>query len=360
VQELSESFVPCADEVWRLQRGEDAECLAFRAMADQGHYRGKGGTRQGIYVVSPTGQLLASVNSLNAERVLETMQRGLEAWANLPAEQKIADSAQPGDMEPEHRWEMSYPTEGLVLVSRVRDLPETLDPAGPQATKWNQDHAWFSETEARAVMAAGPAGHRRDGDRGAWVPGTPLFPRPGETWELPREFVERLARFHLVDAVIGQALAFAPEEIVRQSLRAEVMAVEGARVHLSLQGEVLADADGVWRLGDNDWTPRRSWPRGIAWELLGEATWNTSQQSFTTFELVGLGSWWGRSQFNGRGGEDPHGCIGLVLSLAPDVPANRIAPAYIDIYDADWVVRPRDSKGLETRAELEAGIHGVL
>ena len=77
-------------------------------------------------------------------------------------------------------------------------------------------------------------------------------------------------------------------------------------------------------------------------------------------KLVGLGSWWGRSQFNGRGGEDPHGCIGLVLSLAPDVPANRIAPAYIDIYDADWVVRPRDSKGLETRAELEAGIHGVL
>jgi hypothetical protein len=329
-------------------------------MADQGHYRGKGGTRQGIYVVSPKGELLSSVNSLNAERVLETMKRGLQGWQELPAEEKVPGSVQSSDIEPDHRWEMSYPARGLVLVSRVRDLPETLDPAEPQTTKWNQDHAWFSEAEARAIMAAGPAGRRRTAERGAWVPGAPLSPRLGETWEWPREAVERLARFHLVDAVIGQALAFAPEEILRQSLQAEVTAVEGTRVHLSLQGQVLADADGVWRLGDNDWTPRRSWPRGIAWELLGEATWDTAQQSFTGFELVGLGAWWGASQFNGRGGEDPHGRIGIVLSLAPEVPAHRIAPAYVDIYDADWIVRPRGANALETRAELESGIHGML
>ena len=59
-----EHTVPCADEVWRLQRGDDGECRFFRAMADAGHYGKGGGTRQGIYLASPSGRLLSSINSL--------------------------------------------------------------------------------------------------------------------------------------------------------------------------------------------------------------------------------------------------------------------------------------------------------
>ena len=46
--------------MWRLQRGVDAECRFFQSFADQGHYQARGGTRQGIYVCSPGGKLLAS------------------------------------------------------------------------------------------------------------------------------------------------------------------------------------------------------------------------------------------------------------------------------------------------------------
>jgi hypothetical protein len=238
-------------------------------------------------------------------------------------------------------------------------VPDSLDPTEGQAGKWNQDHAWFSAGEARAIMAAGPAGRQRTEEGGTWVPGVPLHPRLGDTWGWPWFAIERLARFHLVDAVVGQALAFAPEEIPHSSLRAEVTSVEGTRTTLRLQGAILAMADGVWRLGDNDWTPKRPWPRGIAWTLLGEATWDTGLQAFTEFELVGLGDWWGRSQFNGRRGEHPHGHIGIVLSLAPDVPAHRIAPAYVDIYGADWIVRPAESTSSETRAD-RVDENGVL
>ena len=65
--ELAQRFVPAADETWRLQRGDDDECRFFQSFADQAHYRGAGGSRQGIYVVTPAGELLASGNILDPE-----------------------------------------------------------------------------------------------------------------------------------------------------------------------------------------------------------------------------------------------------------------------------------------------------
>jgi hypothetical protein len=42
-------------------------------MANKGHYRGEGQTRQGIYVCSPGGKLLSSINSLDPDKVLESI-----------------------------------------------------------------------------------------------------------------------------------------------------------------------------------------------------------------------------------------------------------------------------------------------
>ncbi|MCH8148173.1 MAG: hypothetical protein IH987_09320, partial [Planctomycetes bacterium] len=55
---LSSEFVPVADEVFRLQSHADPESRFFQSIADHGHYRAKGGTRQGIYVCTPNGKLL--------------------------------------------------------------------------------------------------------------------------------------------------------------------------------------------------------------------------------------------------------------------------------------------------------------
>ncbi len=360
--------MPCADEVWRLQRGDDPECRAFRAMADEGHYRGKGGTRQGIYVVAPTGELLASVNALDPQRVLATLREGLLAWETSAAGTTGARGlggaakagASPGSaapprisgaagdegaarpVAPTHRWEDSYPDDGLALVVRLRDLGDPPDPHAPPAVKWNQDHAWWSAEEVATCVPADAA--------------------VGDAWDLPAVLVERLARFHLVDAVVGQALPFAPEELVTAHLRAEVVSADDGLLALRLQGEFAADADGTWRLGENDWTPKRPWPRGVRWELLGDATWDRAAGTFTELSLTGLGAWWGRSQFNGRGRAAaaapdgvPRGRLGVVLSVAPDVPAHRVAPAFVDLYDADWIVRPPDGAPRPTRAEETPG-----
>ena len=67
-----------------MQRSKETDALVFQEMANQGHYRQEGTTRQGIYVCSPEGKLLSSINSLNADKVLETIQIGLEKWNDIP------------------------------------------------------------------------------------------------------------------------------------------------------------------------------------------------------------------------------------------------------------------------------------
>ena len=42
-------------------------------MANKGHYQTAGQTRQGIYVCSASGKLMSSINSLNADAVLNEL-----------------------------------------------------------------------------------------------------------------------------------------------------------------------------------------------------------------------------------------------------------------------------------------------
>jgi hypothetical protein len=309
--------VPIADEVWRLQRGTDGESRFFQSFADQGHYRAKGGTRQGIYVASPSGRLLSSCNELDPAKVKATLEAGLAKWEQLPAaERKLAEGV---DIEPRHRWEDSCPTDGLILTSVNRDLPPSLDAGGGSAIKWNRDHAWLSRPEMQSLV--------------------PAEPQVGATTVWPRAIVERLARFHLVDNVIGQTLPFAPEEIgAESSIVSEVIAVEGARVSLRLSGSTRALTDGSWKLGDNDWKPSRLWPRGYLAQLAGLAVFDLSTREFTSFELVSQGLRWGRAVNNGRR-EDGPSPIGHVFRLAGEGADREVPPAFVDLY-GDWIVDP--------------------
>jgi hypothetical protein len=320
VAAAAKRFVTAADENWRLQRGDDAECLHFQAMANQGHYGGGGGTRQGIYVAAPSGKLLASVNSLNADKVLETLERGLAAWETLPdAERWLSADA---EIAPAHRWEQSFPADGLVLTRIARDLPPDGDAATEPLRPSNRDHAWFSAAEARA-----------------WLPETPEV---GATYRLPEALALRLACLHLVDNVRGQTLPFAPEEIREADVRIEILAREGDALRLRITGQTRAVADGPWLMGKNDWTPPGEYPRGVRAELHGDATYDLDREAFTAFTLVGVGSRWGSGWLNARRADDA-GAIGWLFSLASDSPAERVAPAFVDLYAADWITRPAGS-----------------
>lgn len=315
---LAEKFVPATDEVWRLQRGDGPECRYFQNFADHAHYRRAGGTRQGIYVCTAAGELLGSLNSNDPAAVAKMLRASLEKWSATPEpERRLPKNV---EFKPAHRWEDSFPKDGLVLLSANRDLPADGDPSHAAADRWNRDHAWFSREEARA-----------------WLP---TDPRIGAKHDLPKMLLHRLARFHLVDNVRGQTLPFAPAEVRNAQIQTEVTQRIGDRVHLRITGRIRTSAGKEWLLKDTGWTPRSHAPHGVETKLLGRAVYDLSSSAFTSFELIALGRRQGYTEMNARGRGPGGGPIGFVFTLAPRTPAHRVAPAFVDVYGAAWIRRP--------------------
>jgi hypothetical protein len=309
VIQIAKRFVPAADEVWRLQQGPDPECVFFQQMAEHGHYGGRPGTtRQGIYVCSPSGKFLASINSNNPDRVLAMLERGHKAWEDLPAEEKRLSAN--SEIKPRHRWEDSFPKDGLVLSMITRDLPAECDPSKPGATKWNQDPVWFSKAEARQ-----------------WLP---RQPKPGDKHPLPQELVFRLARLHLVDTVNGQTSAFSPDEVADSQIATEVLERTGGRVKIKITGSTKGDSQG---------RGRRSSAHSVETRVLGHATFDLDKEAFVEFQMVALGTRTGYTELNGRRRDPESGPLGFVFELAP-ADAPPVAPAFIRNYDVPWVSRP--------------------
>lgn len=287
-------------------------------MANKGHYQGEGGTRQGIYVCSPNGKLLSSINSLNPDKVLASIKHGLEKWnalsdieKKLPADQKL---------KPLHRWESNYPEQGLVLISINADLLSDPPHKDNRSGLWNLDHVWFSQSEARQWLLDDP--------------------QEGDSYTIPNQLSNRLFCFHLVDNVKGQTLPFAPQEIQESNLGIEIQERQGTRVILKIRGNAKAVAKGPWLLGENDWTPTYPLDHGMTTEILGKATFDLSLNKFTEFEMVAIGKRYGKTQNNGRSGGLHSSYIGFVFTLANGREWGEIAPAFIDIYNADWIVKP--------------------
>ena len=317
--ELSKEFIPTTDEVWRLQGAQDRDAIMFQEMANKGHYRKVGGSRQGIYICSPSGALLSSVNSLNPDVVLEIVQKGLDAWNQLPVHERKLPEDFTKDIE--HRWEDSYPEGGLILKGAKADLLSDPPKFSERGDRWNMDHVWFNKSEAKK-----------------WIPKNYI---KGERAECPKIIKDRLFRFHLVDNVRGQTLPFAPQEIKKSNLQVEIVEINNLELKLNITGSSLAIAKGPWLLGENDWTPDHILDHSIETNVLGSAIYNIAEENFKDFELVIIGRWNGKTQNNGRklGPNDGH--IGIVYNIADDSYTNKIAPAFVDLYNADWITQPQ-------------------
>ncbi|MFL2983653.1 MAG: hypothetical protein ACJZ12_04605 [Candidatus Neomarinimicrobiota bacterium] len=290
----------------------------FQEMANKGHYRKVGGSRQGIYICSPKGTLLASVNSLNPDVVLETIEAGLIKWNKLPAsEQNLPENFTPSIT---HRWEDSYPDKGLVLKGAKADLLTDPPQFSDRGDRWNMDFIWFNNSESNL-----------------WLP---KKYEVGQTHECPRIIKDRLFRFHLVDNVRGQTLPFAPEEIKKANLNVKLIDIDSSNLQLKIFGNSVAVAKGKWKLGKNDWTPTHDLNHSISTNILGKAIYNIDKNQFTKFEMVIIGNWRGKAGVNGRGFGLDTGQIGMLYNLASTSSADKIAPAFIDLYNADWINQP--------------------
>lgn len=287
--------MPAADEVYRLQSGNDPECQLFQYVARQGHYAAKGGSQQGIYCIAPSGVLLASINSTEAGPVARTLQRGLEEWNKLPKARRLLPQDPSGWTGYLVRDERFYPIGGLVLRQYVRDLPHATLPNDWRGKAWNQDIAWFRREEAVQFI--------------------PSKFEVGATSLLPNPLIRRLARAHLVDTVRGQSRAFSDSEIKMAYLKSTVTGVKGQTIEVRFDGETRADSGS----------------HGMALKLIGGAVYDLNAQKFTRFELVAAGNRWGGTQYNYRG-NDPPSPIGFAFTLASTSQPDLLAPELFGAY----------------------------
>ena len=297
MQKLAAEFVVAADACDRMQKEfcQDEDALLFRKFAKERTLKkGNRGGAQGHYAVAPSGELLAASSSADPKVLVEMMKQGLAKWATLPREQRLLPkSPDPTAAEKWRGKEKLYPDDGLVLRVVARDQTRERWPDS------NLDYAWFRKDEARTLL--------------------PAELKKGAKHNVPRELVQRLARFHLLDNVHALNYTFFPKEAIEKArLTSTVVQVEGDLVSLSFEGETRASMVS---------------PKIIGYEpkLLGRATFNLKEQKFVSFELLAVGMRWGLGNCNQRHNPDP-ALMGIVFTLAGDSPAERLPPAFISRY----------------------------
>ena len=75
-------------------------------------------------------------------------------------------------------------------------------------------------------------------------------------------------------------------------------------------------------------------------EMLGKATFDLSLNRFMEFEMVAIGKRYGKTQNNSRRNSPDTSYIGYLFTLAEGRASDKIAPAFVDIYNADWIIKP--------------------
>jgi hypothetical protein len=297
VQKLAAEFIVAADACDRMQKEfcQDEDALLFRKFAKQRTLKASNrGGAQGHYAVAPSGELLAASSSSDSKVLVEMMKQGLAKWATLPREKRLLPkSPDPKAAENWRRKEKLYPDDGLVLRVVARDQKRERWPDS------NLDYAWFRKDEARALL--------------------PVKLKKGAKHDVPRELVQRLARFHLLDNVHALNYTFFPKEAIEKArLTSTVIQVKGDLVSLSFEGETRASMVSPEKIG---YEPK----------LLGLATFNLTEQKFVSFELLAVGLRWGLGNCNQRHNPAP-ALMGIVFTLAGDSQAERLPPAFFSRY----------------------------
>ena len=228
MQKLAAEFVVAADACDRMQKEfcQDADALLFRKFAKQRTIKkGNRGGAQGHYAVAPSGELLAASSSADSKVLVEMMKQGLAKWATLPREKRLLPKPpEPKAAENWRRKEKLYPDDGLVLRVVARDQKRERWPDS------NLDYAWFRKDEARALL--------------------PAKPKKDAKHDVPRELVQRLARFHLLDNVHALNYTFFPKEAIEKArLTSTVLQVKDDLVSLIFEGETRASLVSPKKIG---------------------------------------------------------------------------------------------------------------
>jgi hypothetical protein len=305
VRMAREEFIPVAGDDWYQRRRQDAEGAFFRGVADQGPRKGAGGsTRQGIYVFTAAGKLLAYRNHLDPAVMRSVFQKALRDWRKLPESQRGPGAVNVDEAgKADATYERKPPPGGLIVnvYTRILDRKPGGDfcvgackSAGGDLSA--RDHLWLTEAEWKALI--------------------PATPHKGDTVAVPANVVARIARFHLCDNTRGEPPAWQHKEVRAAKLTLTVERVSDSAVTLRLAGAFLLASDA---------DPGRA-QRGFDVSLLGRLRYDVKKQRVDAFDAVALGEHWGESALT-RGARPGRTPLGVAFELARgDAAADQVPP----------------------------------
>lgn len=303
IRAITDHFVPVADDVTKLQYVDDEIGRFFRAVAVQGHMKGRSrpeNSHQGIYAFAADGTHLASGNPLQAEKTLALIRDAQAHWAEL------VDDVLPSSA-PSAAVADAYPTGGAVLRMAARDLPR---PNGvpPEvaryATQWNFDHVWLRPEDIRSLV--------------------PAAIEVGSQRQVTRNLLERIARFHLRDIVRGEPRIWGPDSAEQLELTSKVMGIADGRAMLALDGAVVLREHVAFRDAHKevDW----AFDNVLDAQMTGEAVWHVAEERFERLDLLVAGQREGAHRYNVRTADAGPAPIGFAFELAGDEPWERTPP----------------------------------
>lgn len=280
--------------------------MFFRQVAEQGHYGGRTeptATRQGLYACTSDGELLGSINTRDAEPLLEVLERSLEKWRERPDSAESHDIPESYPVDPRLGW--SYPGNGLTLKVTVRDLPR--DSNGVDS-RHNIDFAWFTEEETGSLVPPNAAS--------------------GQTWLAPDFFTRRLALRHFIDTARGQSPGWKEGDLKDGEISLTVESVDTDCIRLRMEGRIHLEGEPSFESNPHSGLTVDK-PRGLKLDLYGRLAYDPLRRSFNTFDAVATGDRWGCTTYNVRFDDPGPAPIGFTFELASDNPIESTPPASI-------------------------------
>ncbi|HEX7900131.1 MAG TPA: hypothetical protein VF950_20350 [Planctomycetota bacterium] len=308
---LQENFIPLVGDDWYQRRRKDDVGKFFRKVVNQtwkaGDWESQGGggnNRQGIYCFTPSGKMLTDMKNVGGmpREVEGILRRALRSWNELPEAERRAEAVEIPDPSLDPGYHRPVPPGALVLREYSRGLKR--DAAGTLAIDdftfqntpvWAQrDRAWVLEAEWKAMI--------------------PATAKAGDVVELPKPLVQRLMRYHFVEALRGEAGQWEPKHVRASTLKLTVAAATDVELRLRLDGGVKLATDDA--------------KVGLEGTLAGDLRVDRTRQAFTRFDVVLIADCWGAlNPHNGvsREGRNP---VGFSFELGTGAEVDRVPPQW--------------------------------
>lgn len=308
---MLDKFVPVVDNPGNYVKADTSRLqyqLVERILEQSPYGQVRGA--QGLYVVTPSGMLIAgTTRHSDPSAVLAEMRKGLKAYDELPRKDRLLPRAPDTrtDRVEGTRDSGTPPEGGLVLRVVTRGLDGKT--VGRDDTRhpdfYKLDRVWLTREQARSLL--------------------PSRLQKGERSTIRGEAATLILRLHL-GVFVQPNPAWNQEDIQRSELTAEVVAVKGDRVEVRFAGEVEYEASSQWN--NRTYSPR----------LLGRATWDSRKDRFEALELVAVGT-----HTLGDRGEDERARgaksipLGVLFTLNGTNSNDAVPPEYYQQYD--WALR---------------------